>query len=107
MTNELGEEEGDAGHRSCLLGPAVGSQDWFHALAIRGTIWMSDCRINFDDADGNPTGGGCEEGGADRDTTVMTFGREHCNSKQNIERGIFRVRALRIKHLRPKDAENE
>ncbi len=91
--------EQNAGIDSCILGPAVGSQTWFHETAIHGTIWMPDCRINFDDQDGNPTGADCEEPGADRDTVVMTYGYEHRN--REAADGRFLVRRLEIGHLRP------
>jgi hypothetical protein len=69
--------EGLEGNCSCVLGPVGCSQKWYREWAIRGTIWVPDCRINFDDPAGRPTGAGHKEPGADRDTIVMTFGPGH------------------------------
>lgn len=93
--------EGKEQRRSCIVGPVGCSQDWFHEWAICGTVWVPNCRINFDDEHGNPTGGRYGEGGADRDTMVFTFGPGHWNHPQNIERGLFLVCRLEVAHLRP------
>jgi phage N-6-adenine-methyltransferase len=89
------------GVEACIICPSGGSQAWFHEWAIRGTIWVPDCRINFDDPDGNPTGRGCDEPGADRDTTVVTMGGEWWNHPDDVERGFFDCRRLEVAHLRP------
>lgn len=82
------------GTRSIILGPVGCSQEWYHQLAIQGTIYVPDCRINYDTPDGEPTDG------ADRDTIVMGFGREHYNA--DWKNGIWRVRRLEVAHLAPK-----
>lgn len=86
--------------RSVVLAPIGCSQRWFHELAIRGTVFVPDCRINFDDADGQPTGAGCDEPGADRDTIVIAFGGRHGNLAM-ARRGRFRAQRLEVAHLRP------
>jgi hypothetical protein len=78
----------ERGIRSVGLGPVGCSQAWYHELAIRGTIYVPDRRINFDLPDGAPTDG------ADRDTIVMAFGREHYN--RSWRRGVFQVRRLEL-----------
>lgn len=83
----------DLGLRSCVVGPVGCSQDWFHELAIQGTTLAPDCRINWDEPDGEPTDG------ADRDTNAFVFGKGWKN--QNWKKGEFRVRQLKIKHLAP------
>lgn len=101
----------NAGIRSIVLGPVGCSQDWYHRLAIQGTVYVPDRRITFDTPDGKPTGvRQCHNGldvdacrkacrcvnGADRDTIVMAFGEEHRNSKAAIARGEFRVLRLEL-----------
>lgn len=76
------------GTRTIMLGPVGCSQAWYHRWAIRGTVYVPDRRISFDLPDGTPTRG------ADRDTIVMAFGREHVN--QEASKGIFRVRRLEL-----------
>lgn len=80
--------QSELGIRSCVLGPVGCSQAWFHELAIRGTIYLPDLRINYDLPDGTPTKG------ADRDTIVMMFGGEHENKKWRG--GQFRVMRLEL-----------
>ncbi len=93
--------QAELGRRSIILGPVGCSQEWYHEHAIRGTVYVPDCRFNYDDPSGNPTGPGLDEGGADRDTIVIGFGGEHRNSTHNIEQGFFRVKRLLIKEHRP------
>lgn len=76
------------GVRSCIIGPALCSQDWAHKFAIRGTIWLPDQRISYDTPEGEPTDG------ADRDSVVMTFGGEHANP--DWRDGKFLVRRLEL-----------
>jgi phage N-6-adenine-methyltransferase len=83
------EEAELRGVNSTMVAPVGCSQEWFHKFAIRGTIWVPDRRINFDEPDGTPTTG------ADRDTIFVTFGEEYSN--RNPARGIFQVRALTLK----------
>ena len=85
--------QGEAGRRCVLLAPVTCAQGWCHELAIRGTIYLPDARINYDLPDGTATDG------ADRDTVVIAFGREHRNT--HWKRGVFRVHQLRVKHLEP------
>ena len=85
---EQAVKQAGRGIRSCVIGPAICSQDWAHEFAIRGTIWFPDTRISYDLPTGEPTAG------ADRDSDVMTFGREHENP--NWKKGEFRVRALHV-----------
>jgi phage N-6-adenine-methyltransferase len=89
------------GREACIIAPAGGSQEWYQEWAIRGTIWVPDCRINYDDPDGNPTGAGLEEPGANRDTTIVTMGGEWWNHPDEAERGLFDCRRLELKHLKP------
>lgn len=98
---EHAADEGSRNNRSCILGPAVGSQGWFHNVAIHGTIWMPDCRVNYDNPGGDPTGSGHEEPGADRDSVVMTFGPGHWNEREDVLVGRFLVKRLELAHLRP------
>lgn len=90
---EQAARQGSLGRRSCVIGPVGCSQRWYHQFAIQGTIFIPDCRINFDMPDGAPTN--C----ADRDTIVMVFGKQWVNSEAG--NGIFRVQRLGIAHLRP------
>ena len=87
------KEADERGVRSCIVSPVGCAQRWYHESAIRGTIWVPDQRINFDLPDGTPTDR------ADRDTIVVTFGREHRNP--SWKRGVFRVHRLEVKHLAP------
>lgn len=87
------------GVRSIILGPVGCSQEWFHELAIQGTVFVPDCRINYDDPEGNPTGHGLDEGGADRDTMVFAFG-PGCENPRAGE-GVFLAKRLLIKGRRP------
>lgn len=79
--------EAERGVRSIIVSPVGCSQEWYHQLAIRGTIYVPDRRINFDLPDGTPTHR------ADRDTIVIGLGKEHNNPAW--KRGLFRVQALR------------
>jgi phage N-6-adenine-methyltransferase len=81
-------KQAGCGIRSCIIGPAICSQDWAHEFAIRGTIWLPDHRISYDTPEGDPTDG------ADRDSVVMTFGREHTNP--DWQSGKFLVRRLEL-----------
>ena len=106
--------QGIEGMRSIGICPMGGSQDWYHELAIQGTIYVPDCRINFDTHDGLPTGAKCHNGlkrkdcmdacgcvnGADRDTIIVAFGQEHFN--ESWKKGDFRVKQMKVKDLRPK-----
>jgi phage N-6-adenine-methyltransferase len=109
-------EEAKRGVRSLILGPVGCSQDWYHELAIQGTIYTPDCRITYDTPDGKPTGvRACHNGlsvedcaaacrcvnGADRDTIVLGFGGEHRNQERAVKAGRFRVERLSLKELRP------
>jgi hypothetical protein len=78
------------GKRSCIIGPVGCSQVWFQSLAIQGTIWLPDKRISYDLPDGAPMSE------ANRDTIVMTFGREHANPDWRA--GRFLVKRLGIDH---------
>ncbi len=101
LCTEHAVEQAELGCRSIVLGPVGCSQDWYHRWAIHGTVYVPDCRINYDDPAGNPTGSGLDEGGADRDTIVMAFGGEHQNHPANVDAGVFRVRRLELKRFRP------
>lgn len=79
-----------------MIGPVGCSQDWYHQLAIRGTVFVPDKRINYDLPDGTPTTG------ADRDSIVMAFGDKHQNP--HWQQGQFRVHSLKLKG--PKDHAN-
>jgi len=81
-------KQAELGVRSCIIGPVGCSQVWYHELAIRGTVYVPDRRINFDMPDGTPTDG------SDRDTIVMLFGGEHEN--KHYKRGTFRVCRLEL-----------
>jgi phage N-6-adenine-methyltransferase len=72
--------------RSIVLAPVGCTQEWFHELAIRGTVYKPDQRISYDLPSGRPTRG------ADRDTDIIGLGGEHYNP--DWRRGIFRVRRL-------------
>lgn len=85
--------EQNLGNLSIGLGPVGCSQEWFHDHGIQGTVFKPDCRINFDEPDGEPTDG------ADRDSDVYAFGKGWKN--QHWKKGEFRVRQLKIKHLVP------
>lgn len=76
------------GVRSVVLGPVGCSQAWYHELAIQGTVYVPDRRINFDTPGGEPTDR------ADRDTIVMAFGGVHRNT--HAKRGVFRVHRLEL-----------
>jgi len=78
--------QAEKGIRSIILGPVGCSQEWYHQIVIRGTVYVPDRRINYDEPDGTPTTG------ADRDTIVMAFGKEHANPYWR--KGEFRVMAL-------------
>jgi len=80
--------QAEVGVRSCIIGPVGCSQTWYHELAIRGTVYVPDIRINFDLPDGTPTNR------ADRDTIVMCFGGEHEN--KHHKRGTYRVCRLEL-----------
>lgn len=80
--------EAERGCRSIILSPVGASQDWYHTLAIRGTIYVPDKRINFDLPDGTPTHR------ADRDTIAIGLGPNHENPAW--KRGIFRVHQLKV-----------
>lgn len=84
------------GIHSVLLGPVGGSQDWFHELAMRWTIWQPDVRINYDMPNGAPTWG------ADRDSVVIAFGPRHENPRWR--KGVFEVRRLPLQHVAPRRA---
>jgi phage N-6-adenine-methyltransferase len=86
--------EATYGKTSTILAPVGCSQRWYHELAIKGTIYVPDCRINFDNPDGTPTDK------ADRDTIVVCIGGKHTNRARHG--GVFMVRALPVKHLSPK-----
>ena len=92
MTKPLEQAVAQAkdGHRSIIIAPVGCSQSWYHELAIQGSIYVPNKRINFDLPDGTPTGR------ADRDTIVIAFGREHTNPSPNWKRGVFRVRRLEL-----------
>ena len=81
-------KQANVGRRSCIIGPVGCSQAWYHELAIQGTIYVPTCRINFDLPDGTPTRG------ADRDSIVVCFGKDHANP--DWRKGIFRVRQLKL-----------
>lgn len=72
--------------RSITIAPIGGAQRWYHEYAVRGTIYVPTTRVNYDLPDGSPTDG------ADRDSMVIAFGREHYNRRWR--RGEFRVRRL-------------
>jgi len=74
--------------RSIVLAPVGCTQDWYHQLAIRGTVYKLDLRISYDMPSGRPTRG------ADRDTDIIGLGGEHTNP--DWRRGIFRVRRLEL-----------
>jgi phage N-6-adenine-methyltransferase len=74
------------GVRSVIVSPVGCSQRWYHELAIQGTVFVPDLRVNFDNVDGSPTSS------ADRDTIVVVFGRGWRN--QDAGKGVFRVRRL-------------
>lgn len=76
------------GVRSLLVGPAPVTQVWVHELAIQGTEYRPDSRINFDNPDGTPSDH------ADRDTAFFLFGPGYENPLWS--RGEFRVRALAL-----------
>lgn len=97
---EQAVRQAELGRRSIILGPVGCSQDWYHRLAIQGTVYVPDCRINYDDPEGNPTGHGLDEPGADRDTIIIGFGGEHTNRASNVQAGIFRVVRLPLKEHR-------
>ncbi len=98
---EQAVRQADLGFRSIILGPVGCSQEWHHKWAIRGTLFYPDCRINYDDPAGNPTGSGLDEGGADRDTIIMGFGRELANEPGHVAAGWFRAQRLEVKGCRP------
>ena len=75
------------GVRTIMLGLVGCSQEWYHELAIQGTIYVPDKRISYDLPDGSAT-----TSNANRDTIIMAFGGEHENKKW--KHGEFRVRAL-------------
>lgn len=85
---EHAARQAEDGKRSVIIGPVGCSQSWYHEIAIRGTIYVPDVRINFDMPDGAPTRG------ADRDTIVMAFGGEHRNKRARD--GVFRVLRLEL-----------
>ncbi len=106
---ELALRWAKAGVRSVILGPVGCSQAWYHELAIQGTVYVPDRRINFDTPEGKPTGvRECHNGrpaeacrdscgcvnGADRDTIVIAFGGPHRNTQ--AKRGVFRVHRLEL-----------
>ena len=78
----------EEGIRSCIVSPVGCSQAWYHELAILGTVWCPDRRINFDLPDGTPTKA------ADRDTIIVTFGPGHEND-DSVD-GVFRVLQLEL-----------
>jgi len=80
--------EAERERRSIVLGPVGCSQEWFHELAIRGTVYKLDRRVNYDLPNGQPTTS------ADRDTDIFAFGGEHTNP--DWRRGSFRVRRLEL-----------
>ena len=81
--------EAEAGRaRSIGLAPVGCSQDWYHELAIRGTVYVPDFRFNYDTPSGRPTKR------ADRDSIVLALGGEHENP--DWRKGVFRVRRLTI-----------
>lgn len=84
-------EEAELGHRSVILGPVGCSQEWFHQLAINGTVFKPDRRISYDLPDGTPTDG------ADRDTDVFVFGGAYTNGYAS--RGFFKVAQLELPPL--------
>lgn len=84
------------GVRSIVLAPVGCSQSWYRNLAIQGTIYLPDRRINYDLPDGTPTSG------ADRDTIIIAIGGEHANPKW--KRGEFRVRRLSFDKFTPQPA---
>lgn len=86
--------EAQRGMRSVIVSPVGCSQRWYHELAIKGTIYVPDARINFWLPDGTPTHS------ADRDTIIVAIGGEHRNPARHG--GVFKVRALEIRHLVPK-----
>lgn len=77
------------GVRSVIISPVGCSQRWYHELAIQGTVFVPDLRINFDQTDGSPTAS------ADRDTIVVVFGKGWRN--QDAGKGAFRVRRLLLR----------
>jgi hypothetical protein len=92
-------DEALRGRDNVGIGPAGGSQIWLHEYAIRGTIALPDVRINYDTIDGRPTGNDGETG-ADRDSTVMLFGRGWWNPRW--KHGEFRVISLPLRHVAPR-----
>jgi phage N-6-adenine-methyltransferase len=76
------------GVRSIVIGPVGCSQAWYRVLAIRGTIYLPDRRISFDNPDGTPTRQ------ANRDTIIMAFGPGHENRHWQL--GEFRVRVMNV-----------
>lgn len=87
------KRQGDLGRRALIVAPAGCSQDWFHEIAIHGTVHVPDCRINWDNPDGSPSDR------AMHDTMFVAFGRQWTNTKARD--GIFRVKRLPLAHLRP------
>lgn len=92
-------QEAYRGKRTVIVGPVGGSQAWYHGMAIKGTIYTPDCRINFDTPEGRPTGQGSDHG-ADRDTMVLAIGGEHYNPAW--QRGLFLVKRLELGHVVPR-----
>lgn len=96
MSLPLGKalEEAKRGITTVIVSPVGCSQRWYHEQARLGTIFVPDCRINFDLPDGTPTTS------ADRDTIVIAIGGQWRNPSKQAE--FFKVRALSVKHLAPR-----
>ncbi len=72
-----------------MLAPVGCAQEWYHVWAIRGTIYVPDMRINYDEPDGTPTKG------ADRDSIAIAFGGKYTNP--HWKQGQFRVHRITLR----------